>query len=255
MRFELTTSTLARWRSTTELRPRRETRARFLHGQAARARENWKEFFVSWIQARTLPTRLGSNLLNLRSSRLQGGLTGGKFDRVRLPESFHSHRRRIGTDPTHLCGRTGANGDSSVHNQGSRYDPEGEARHTARSGKPGFARGGMNARCGSPKGESRRSMMTTPMNGIEVLPPEGIFSGQQEPKQDENAEASSRERDAVTLKLSSTIAPGAWVLLPVLDLVEAKVVARRLSRDLAQARSMGARQRRDDAAPEISEAD
>ena len=31
MRFELTTSTLARWRSTTELRPRRKTRGGFLH--------------------------------------------------------------------------------------------------------------------------------------------------------------------------------------------------------------------------------
>jgi hypothetical protein len=45
MRFELTTSTLARWRSTTELRPRRETRARFLHARSPRASENLHQFF------------------------------------------------------------------------------------------------------------------------------------------------------------------------------------------------------------------
>ena len=45
MRFELTTSTLARWRSTTELRPRRETRARFLHALPRRASENLHQNF------------------------------------------------------------------------------------------------------------------------------------------------------------------------------------------------------------------
>jgi hypothetical protein len=45
MRFELTTSTLARWRSTTELRPRCETRARFLHALPRRASENLHQNF------------------------------------------------------------------------------------------------------------------------------------------------------------------------------------------------------------------
>jgi hypothetical protein len=47
MRFELTTSTLARWRSTTELRPRRETRAGFLHVWPEGASHFQENFFVS----------------------------------------------------------------------------------------------------------------------------------------------------------------------------------------------------------------
>ncbi len=44
MRFELTTSTLARWRSTTELRPRRFVRGPFLHGAGPGASKNRKIF-------------------------------------------------------------------------------------------------------------------------------------------------------------------------------------------------------------------
>ena len=53
MRFELTTSTLARWRSTTELRPRCETRGGFLHGRMGRASENLHENGGSRIRVST----------------------------------------------------------------------------------------------------------------------------------------------------------------------------------------------------------
>ena len=53
MRFELTTSTLARWRSTTELRPRCETRGGFLHGRNPRASENLHENVGSGFRVST----------------------------------------------------------------------------------------------------------------------------------------------------------------------------------------------------------
>ena len=70
MRFELTTSTLARWRSTTELRPRRKTRPRGSTWARGADKPNFVNFPCSFFRLRVyFPARMSDKLAEIIATK------------------------------------------------------------------------------------------------------------------------------------------------------------------------------------------
>ena len=70
MRFELTTSTLARWRSTTELRPRRETRRGLSTWAPMTGKPNFANFPCSFFRLRvSFPARMSDKLAEIIATK------------------------------------------------------------------------------------------------------------------------------------------------------------------------------------------